>query len=126
MAERVTITTLSDLSGSDQDVETVEFSLDGSDFEIDLDPNEREELRKGLADFIEHARVTGRKGKSKQRVSPGHRTGAAMTRHNQGGRPEQRGHSAAIREWATAQGYTVSSRGRIPTEVAEAYHARNK
>jgi hypothetical protein len=30
--------------------------------------------------------------------------------------------TAAMREWARANGYDVSSRGRIPTEIQDAYH----
>lgn len=123
MAQRVTVTTLSDLSGSEKDVKTVEFALDGQEYEIDLDHDEQAKLRDDLAEFIAHARSQGRT-KRTTRSSPGSRTGAAMTRHQ--GRPEQRGHSAAIREWATAQGFEISTRGRIPTNVAEAYHAAQK
>ncbi len=31
----------------------------------------------------------------------------------------------AIRVWARKNGYEVSDRGRIPSEVVEAYHRRN-
>jgi hypothetical protein len=30
-----------------------------------------------------------------------------------------------IREWAAANGFTVSARGRIPSEVSEAYRTRS-
>ncbi|MBQ9918656.1 MAG: Lsr2 family protein, partial [Microbacterium sp.] len=32
---------------------------------------------------------------------------------------------AAVREWARANGHTVSDRGRIPASVLEAYGAAN-
>ncbi|MGV9859033.1 Lsr2 family DNA-binding protein [Gordonia sp. NPDC003425] len=44
------------------------------------------------------------------------------TRHQNGGGSRLRRHSR-IREWATAQGYTVSARGRLPKEIVEAYGA---
>ena len=31
--------------------------------------------------------------------------------------------SAAIREWARRNGHNVSSRGRIPAEIIDAFHA---
>ncbi|EUA49714.1 protein lsr2 [Mycobacteroides abscessus subsp. bolletii 1513] len=33
--------------------------------------------------------------------------------------------SAAIREWARKNGHNVSSRGRIPAEVVDAFNAAN-
>jgi hypothetical protein len=33
--------------------------------------------------------------------------------------------NAAIREWARKRGMSVSDRGRIPSEVLEAYHKEN-
>jgi hypothetical protein len=32
----------------------------------------------------------------------------------------------AVRQWASENGYNVSSRGRIPAEVVQAYEAANK
>jgi len=122
MAQRVITSLVSDLSESEEDVDNIEFSLDGVDYEIDLDSTERTKLRDALADYIAHARRTGRTN-TKARTSPGKRTGAVMTRHaGTTGRPE-RGRSKEIREWAVAQGYTLSTRGRIPAEVTDAYDA---
>ncbi len=33
--------------------------------------------------------------------------------------------SAAIREWASKNGHAISSRGRIPAEVIEAFNTAN-
>src|SRR3954463_11546263 len=117
MAQRVVQTLVSDLSGSEENVSNVEFGLDGATYEIDLDESEQQNLRDALADYVKHARRTGR---TRARTSPGKGTSAAMTRHASQARPE-RGRSKEIREWAVAQGYPLSTRGRIPAEVTEAY-----
>ena len=54
-------------------------------------------------------RVTGRNTKAARRTSA--KTSSANTK--------------AIREWAQANGYDVSDRGRIPADVADAYAAAN-
>jgi hypothetical protein len=123
MAQKVNTFYISDLSESQDDVENVEFGLDGIDYEIDLDATERTKLRDALADYVAHARRTGRTS-NKTRTSPGKRTGAVMTRHSSTNTPRpERGRSKEIREWAVAQGYELSTRGRIPANVTEAYDA---
>ena len=51
------------------------------------------------------------------------RTGgrALLPGHRRGGRRDV----GAIREWARANGYDISDRGRISTEVQEAYEKAN-
>jgi hypothetical protein len=39
-------------------------------------------------------------------------------------RPLRRTDTAAVREWARANGHTVSDRGRIPAHIREAFTAR--
>jgi len=120
MAQKVVHSLVSDLSGTEDGVSNVEFSLDGVDYEIDLTSPEQAKLRDSLAEYIEHARRTGRN--RSRASSPGKRTGAALTRHSANTRPE-RGRSKEIREWARGKGYELSNRGRIPAEVTEAYDA---
>ena len=121
MAQKIVHSLVSDLSGDEDGVSNVEFSLDGSDYEIDLTSPEQAKLRDTFAEYIEHARRTGR-NRTRVSSSPGKRTGAAMTRHSTQTRPE-RGRSKEIREWARGKGYSLSNRGRIPVEVTEAYDA---
>ncbi|NHA67963.1 histone-like nucleoid-structuring protein Lsr2 [Phycicoccus flavus] len=105
MAQR-TITVLSDDLDSTEsdDVETVVFGLNGASYEIDLGPANRQKLDAALAPFLDKARRTGGRAPAKRSTT---RRDAAQT--------------AAIREWATANGYEVSRRGRIPKQVEEAY-----
>lgn len=107
MAQKVSITHVSDLSGKeikDNDAPTVQFALDGTSYEIDLTDGEQQKLRDALASYINAGRKVGK-------ASAGGRKSA------------QSGPAAKdIREWAkTNWSGEVPERGRIPAEVREAY-----
>jgi hypothetical protein len=113
MAQKVTVTLVDDIDGSEAE-ETVEFGLDGATYQIDLSTDNAEALRDALADYVEHARRSG--GRKRQVGRPAGRaprTASADREQNQ-----------AIREWARKQGFKVSDRGRIPSEVVEAFHQK--
>ncbi len=107
MAQQVLVQLVDDLDGtSADDVSTVQFGLDGVEYEIDLSGSNAEQLRKELADFVGSARRTG--GRL--------RRGAPS-----GGRSANSGEAGLIRGWALENGYELSARGRIPSQVVEAY-----
>ena len=110
MAKTVVMT--DDLDGS-ASAETVEFSFGGTDYTIDLSKKNRTAFEKVLKPYIAAAQKTSRSGR---RSGPGGR-----------GRGRSRSGSSrdlsAVREWAGQNGYTVSSRGRIPQAVTDAYNA---
>lgn len=108
MAQKVKIVLIDDLDGKEAD-ETVRFGLDGVNYEIDLSEVHASELRSALSDYVGAAR---RGSQAKQRPSSG---GAPSTSRNQ--------ETAQIREWAKENGYDVSSRGRVNSEIVEAYRA---
>lgn len=109
MAQKVSIILIDDLDGSDA-TETVTFGLDGSTYEIDLNDSNAAALREALAGYVGHARkVTGSK-----------RSGGARRTASSSGIDTK-----AVREWARANGYEVSERGRVPASVIEAYQAAN-
>jgi hypothetical protein len=119
MAQKVVVSLVDDLDSSEAD-ETVEFGLDGATYEIDLSDANAAALRDRLADYVAHARRSGgrRRSSSPAASSSGSRRGGGS-----GGRAAvDREQNQAIREWARKQGMTVSERGRIPSEVSEAYH----
>jgi hypothetical protein len=102
-----------DLDGDVAD-ETVEFGVDGKNYEIDLSTANAKNLRDALAEFVASARRAG--GRRRGGGAP-----AAAAR-----RPSiDREQNQAIREWARKRGMKVSDRGRIPAEVLEAYHKEN-
>ena len=112
MGKRVIETVFDDLDESTEDVSTVPFSYDGSDYEIDLGKANQEALAKALQPYLGAARKTG--GRRTRRSSS---TPAA---------PAATSDTAAIRAWAAEQGITVSSRGRINAEVRKQYEAAQK
>jgi Lsr2 len=108
-----------DLDGETAD-ETVEFGIDGRNYEIDLSKENAVRLRDALADFVSAARRAGgrRRGSSAATNTASGSAGTAP----KGRTAIDREQNQAIREWARKQGMTVSERGRIPSEVSEAYH----
>ena len=117
MAQRTTVTLVDDLDESEAD-ETVEFGVDGTTYEIDLSDAHAAQLRDVFADYVAHARRTS--GRRRAAASA-----PAPARRGNGRAAVDREQNQAIREWARKQGMTVSERGRIPSEVAEAYHRQN-
>ncbi|WP_067715356.1 histone-like nucleoid-structuring protein Lsr2 [Nocardia yamanashiensis] len=116
MAKKVTVTLVDDYDGESKADETVFFSIDGNEYEIDLSNKNAGKLRESLEPWTEKARKVGRSTKRKAGVIAGGRTRPAVDREE----------STAIREWARAQGHQVSSRGRIPAEIVDAYQRAKK
>lgn len=111
MAQKIQVILIDDLDGGPAD-ETVNFGLDGTSYEIDLSTENVEKLREALAPWVGHARRLGRTQLRSRRA----RTGSASA-------PASGPSANTIREWARANGYTVSERGRIAADVREAYEA---
>lgn len=103
MAQRVQIILEDDVDAT-LAAETISFALDGVNYEIDLSEENAAKLRSDLELWVSNARRVG-----------GRRTVAKKT--------AGKSNTAAIREWAEAQGIEVNSRGRIPAEIREQYEA---
>ncbi|MDN6169784.1 MAG: Lsr2 family protein [Micrococcaceae bacterium] len=93
MARKVEITLIDDLDGSTAN-ETVHFGLDGSHYEIALGAANAGKLREALAPFVAGARRSTAYSASE---------------------------APAIRAWAADHGFKVSERGRLHSEVIDAY-----
>lgn len=108
MATQTLVTLVDDLDGSSgPDMETIEFSIDGVDYVIDLQGYNARNLRDVLQPYI----TAARRGSTLQKVKrPAKRQTAGATRLND------------VREWARARGYQVNERGRIPVSVQQAYN----
>jgi len=117
MARRIVHQLVDDLDGSVLEVgegETVLFSLDGVAYEIDLTDEHAAALRDTLAPYIGAARsVSSRSGA--RGAAP---AGRAANRRRTGQQD-----FGPVRQWAKANGYQVSERGRVPASVLEAYEA---
>ena len=105
MAQRTQVLLIDDLDGGTA-AETVAFVLDGSTYEIDLSEKNAARLRDSLADYVAHGRKLIRTNSRRRtsRLSSGTDT-------------------ADVRSWARSAGYAVNERGRISSEVMEAYRA---
>ena len=101
-----------DLDGSVDDVSTVQFALDGRNFEIDLSARNDERLREKLAKFIDAATAV-----KSPAARPAKRTAKVVAA------PSNRDQTQAIRDWARSNGYDVSARGRISKVIQEAFNS---
>ncbi|SDC79328.1 histone-like nucleoid-structuring protein Lsr2 [Nocardioides lianchengensis] len=108
MAQKIHIVLEDDLDGSEAS-ETVTFGLDGSNYEIDLNDKHAAALRDALATYVGHGRKVG--------SAPRRGRKAAATSATSG--PSAR----EIRDWARENGHDVPDRGRVSSEVREAYDA---
>ena len=122
MAQIREIRLVDDLDGETAD-ETVEFGIDGKNYEIDLSKENAGRLRGAFADYVSAARRSGgrRRASSASTSSASGGAGAAP----KGRASIDREQNQAIRDWARKRGMKVSDRGRIPAEVLEAYHKEN-
>jgi hypothetical protein len=115
VAQKVTVTLVDDLDGTDsEDVVTVEFSLDGVVYQIDLNEQNADNLRDTFADYVAAARRTD--GRAKRQAGE---PAKAMARPPA---PMDREQAKAIRDWARKNGHEIADRGRIPVNVVEAYN----
>lgn len=110
MAQQFQVRYIDDLDGTDlgETSQTISFAFDGKEYAIDLSDDNAEAFRQAVAPYIEAGhRVTGSKPTTARKT-------AATSRDTR-----------AIRDWARANGYNVSDRGRIPANVMQAYAAAN-
>ena len=119
MAKRVTTQLVDDIDGSvidDESGETIGFAVGGVEYVIDLKAKNANEFHRKLGYYIDHAtRVGGRKRKPSPAGAKPATAGTPAARD-----PAQ---TRAIRQWAFDEGYELSSRGRIPAAIEEAFDA---
>lgn len=117
MAQKILVEMVDDLDGGIA-TQTVPFGIDGVQYEIDLSDDHAADLRDELALFISHARrVGGRKVKLTAGESVAERKAPTA---------EDRELTRRKREWAQENGFAVSDRGRLPSEVDRAYEAAQR
>jgi len=82
------------------------FSIDGRDYEMDLCLRHSERFDEAVSRYALHARkASGRPVRTKRRTAA------------------HRKRSAQVRAWAKANGFAVSERGRIPSDVVTRYES---
>ncbi|HEX9335554.1 MAG TPA: Lsr2 family protein [Pseudonocardiaceae bacterium] len=107
MAKKTVIQLCDDLDGiADESVQTIDFSLDGVQYEIDLNPDNADALRTGLTEYIDRARRAGGPPRPDQPPRPS---------------AHDRELSRKIRRWAMDNNWEISHRGRLPLDIVDAY-----
>jgi hypothetical protein len=105
MAKKIQTLFIDDLDGGEA-AGTVRFSLDGTEYEIDLSKEHSDALHTTLAKYVGHARKAG--GTARRQTRGGRRSTDAID-------------TAKVREWAKGQGIDIKDRGRVPATVVEQY-----
>ena len=110
MAQRTTVVLTDDVDGGEA-TETVQFGVEGVQYEIDLNEENAEKLRRAVSLYVEHGRRVG-----------GRRGSAGGSGSSAGTAPAGDGvDNAAVRAWAREQGIEVSDRGRIKSDVIQQF-----
>lgn len=109
MAQRVEVLLIDDIDGGAAS-ETIRFSIDGDEYEMDVNAANARALRDAVEPFRAYARKVKRQaGRTRQaRVAS---TGPS---------------TEELRAWARANGYTVADRGRISEELRAVYTAAQR
>lgn len=97
-----------DTDGSDA-TETVNFSLDGTAYEIDLSAPNAGNLRESVAEYVDHARRMPTRFRSASNRPPRERN-------------RNTSDTATVRKWLIDHGYQLNERGRIPGDLQEAFN----
>jgi hypothetical protein len=107
MAKNIVTQYTDDIDGS-RAQGTIQFSYNGSAYEIDLSTKNAKAFEKALSPYIDAARKI-------------RRPAGATTRR---ARHTPAANLADVRAWAQSNGYEVAGRGRIPAAVLEAFENR--
>lgn len=102
---------IDDIDGSPATA-TIEFSVGGKNYIIDLSEANAAEFNEALAPYIEHAR-RARRAPANKRKSRSSSEAARVKRQK----------NAEIRAWALENGVTVSKRGQLGQDTIAAYEA---
>ncbi|MGC4933733.1 histone-like nucleoid-structuring protein Lsr2 [Gordonia sp. DT30] len=107
MARRTVVAYVDDLDGKElKDAVTITFSVDNKTYEFDTSPAHAKQFREDLDKYVTASRSAGTR---RSRTARGSRSSSRDLK--------------AVREWARESGYEVSDRGRIASEIIEAYDA---
>jgi hypothetical protein len=105
VARKTVVEWVDDIDGTAAS-ETVNFTIDGSRYEIDLSDKNAAKFRKVMSGWIDASRRSGHR-----------RTRGAHPKSD----PSE---STKARKWALDNGFDVGPRGRLRAEVLDAYRSR--
>lgn len=95
----------------EDEVQVVSFSLDGTNYYIDLAEKNAAKLRELFQPYIEAGTKVPATSGARRRSS----SASASARN----------HTKKVREWAQSQGMKVANRGKVPQHIYEEYNARH-
>lgn len=122
MAQRTIVQLTDDLDGRaipDGKGETIRFSLDQTDYEIDLNDKNSQALRDAIGKYVAAARRVSGSSSS----GGGRGAGARRAGGRSGASPVRDYDPKAVRAWAEAQGIEVSQRGRVSADLVAKFQA---
>lgn len=102
---------IDDIDGSPADT-TIEFSVGGKNYIIDLSEANAAAFNEALAPYIEHARRARRAPANKRKA----RSSSEAARI-------KRQKTAEMRAWALDNGHTIAKRGQLSQDIIDAYEA---
>jgi hypothetical protein len=111
MAQKTIVVRTDDFDGKELaqgEGQTINISLDGTDYEIDLSDKNAQRLRDDFGKWLDKARKVSR-GRGRGRASS-----SSSTRDFD---------PKAVRRWAQSEGIEVPARGRIPASLIEQFKA---
>ncbi|MGA9311470.1 MAG: Lsr2 family protein [Pseudonocardiaceae bacterium] len=115
MAQKTIVTLVDDLTGEEaENISTVEFALDGVTYELDLTDENSTKLHDALSQYAQAGRKIGARRRGGPRPGRVINSTGGTTGYN-------RETLKSIREWAKKNGHNVSDRGRLSTEVMQAW-----
>lgn len=111
MSKQTYVRLIDDMDGSEAK-QTIDFSLEGESYEIDLNDRHADGIRAALEVYVKAARRAARRGGGSGRrgvSSGGGKKPSAFA--------DKGFNSSDVREWAQANGVAINDRGRIPEAV---------
>ena len=111
-----------DIDGS-EGASPFKFSLDGTDFIIDLNARNAVKLRGIFVPYVEAGRKSGApKRRVPRAATNGHGSANGISKPA----VVVAASNAEVREWAISQGITVKAMGRLPAEIVDRYHGAHR
>lgn len=98
MAQRIITELIDDIDGSPA-AHSIRFAIDGAQYEIDLNDANASSLRQAFAAYVASGRRVGGRAK----------------------RSKSKAKANDVRNWAEQNGFEVTTRGRLPRGVQQAY-----
>ena len=124
---------------AENEIDDIEFSYRGKDYTLQLRPSNAAQMDQDMAKYIEAAvRAQQRSANGSVSEAPTSTVKSRASRvkptRGRAGRKSARNKALdagaltpaerkAVREWANANGHNVSTRGRLPADVIEAFNA---